>query len=423
MEKGIRSIFSVLLLFGILGIMCILPTELLAAEPKPGDTIDAKNVNQYQDYLPGFMVMFIKGVDFVRPVTIKMRDTEIYYPPKGYMEWTEKNSGKLTIDTDGNIEGDYHAGLPFPDPKEPNLAQKIMWNFYYRWRSDQWTFMMPGWVAYSQRRGGPITSGGGLQFYMYFTNRTSLPPIPERDNPNGLFFAFVQHIIDGVNRNMDFLVWRYKDPTKSDDMWTYVPTLRRTLRMISSERSNPVRGSAATYDDYYGFDGKIHEFTYKNLGKKPIITLMHQNTTAVSRPELFNGWDHPVLFSDDDPYEVWDHYLIEIDPKNPRYPESKRLLWVTDHIYFASYAETYDKAGEFWKGLYQSHSPTATCMDEYGPWMQCQGYTDFKTGYWTGVIRRGKVQPNCDFDPTILEPGILGMELPVPRKDGVRLNY
>lgn len=423
MKKTKGGILPILLVFGVLGMMLSLPGYSFAVEPKPGDVIDAKNVDQYKEYLPNFMVMFIKGVDFVRPVVIKMREAEEYWPPKGYMEWTEKNRGKLKIDAEGNIQGDYRAGQPFPDPKEPNLAQKVMWNFYYRWRSDQWSYLMPGWVAYSQRKGGKITSSGGLQFYMYFTNRTSLPPVPERDNPNGLFFAFIQHITTGFNRDMDFLIWRYSDPKKSDEMWTYVPTLRRTLRMVSSERSNPVRGSAATYDDYYGFDGKIHEFTYKILAQKPIITLMHQKTTALSRPELFNGWDHPVLFSDDDPYEVWDHYIIEITAKNPRYPESKRLLWVTDKIFFASYAETYDKRGEFWKGLYQSHSPTATCMDEFGPWMQSQGYTDFKTEYWTGVIRRGKVQPNCEFDPTILEPGILGMQLPIPHEDGVKLTY
>ncbi len=423
MEKFNNARLPILLTLLFLVMSLMLPANLLAAEPKPGEVINAGNVDQYEEYFPSFMVKFIKGTDFAAPVVITMRETEYYSMPDGYMEWTEKNRGQLKIDSEGNIQGNYRAGQPFPDPKEPNLAQKLMWNFYYRWRSDQWTYMQPGWISYGQRKGGRITSTGGLQFYMYFTNRTSLPPLPERPNPHGLFFGFIQHIGTGISKDMDFLIWRYTDPKKSDEMWTYVPTLRRTIRMVSSERSNPVRGSAATYDDYYGFDGKIHEFTYKNLGQKRIVALMHQNTTALTRPELFNGWPHPILFGEDDPYEVWDHYLLEIKAKNPRYPESKRLLWVTDKIFMASYAETYDKRGEFWKGLYQSYSPTATCMDEWGPWMQSQGYSDFKTSYWTGVIRRGACQANCPFDPYVLEPGVLGSDLPIPTENGVKLTY
>ncbi len=394
-------------------ILCaVFSSSLFAVEPKPGDVINAGNVDQYAQYFPSFMVQFIKGVDFARPVEITVRGTEEYGLPAGYNEWTEKNRGKLSIDPEGNIAGEYQAGMPFPDPKEPQLAQKVMWNFYYRWRSDQWYFLPPGWIAYSQRKGGPLTNSSGTQFYMYFTNRTSLDPKPERPNPHGLFFGFIQHMLDGVSRDMDFLIWRYSDPTKSDEMWTYVPTLRRTLRLVSSERSNPVRGSAATYDDYYGFDGKIQEFTYKYLGSQNNMALMHQVTTALSRPELANGWDHPILFGKDDPYELWNHYLIEINPKNPRYPESKRLLWVSDKLYYASYAETYDKSGGFWKGLYQSYAPSKTCMDEIGPWMTSQGYSDFKTSYWTGVIRKQPASANCEFDAELLEPGVLGSQLP-----------
>jgi hypothetical protein len=411
MEKK-RCVLTVSVMTMSVLILCAaFSSTVFALEPKPGDVINAGNVDQYAEYFPSFMVKFIKGVDFLRPVVVKVKETEIYTNPKSYEEWTEKNRGKLQLDAENNIVGEYQAGAPFPDPKEPKLAEKVMWNFYYRWRSDQWSFHLPGWVAYSQRKGGPITYGSGVQHYIYFTNRTAVDPKPLRPNPHGLFFAFVQYILDGVSKEMDFLIWRYSDPKKADDMWTYVPTLRRTLRLVSSERANPVRGTAACYDDYYGFDGKIHEFNYKYLGQKKMLCLMHQQTVPAAGDKYFNGYDHPVL--DQDAFELWDHHLIEITAKDPRYPESKRLLWSTVGLYHATAAETYDKGGGFWKGLFQSYKPTETETGEVGPWMKSQGYTDFKTEYWTGVIgRTGIDYINGDkIDATLLEPGVLGSEI------------
>ena len=36
--------------------------------------------------------------------------------------------------------------------------------------------------------------------------------------------------------------YRYLDPVKDDDMWLYVPALRRTLRAEAGQRSTPVQG-------------------------------------------------------------------------------------------------------------------------------------------------------------------------------------
>ncbi|MFO7965450.1 MAG: DUF1329 domain-containing protein [Desulfobacterales bacterium] len=397
----------------VLSAMWMIPQHLQAVEPKPGDVIDATNIDDYKEYFPNYLQMFIKGTDFVRPTVVKVRETEAYGPPPNYMKYSEANRGKFSIDEAGNLVGDHQAGMPFPEPKEPNLAEKLMWNFYFRWRSDQFYYYRPGWVAYSQRKGGPITSGSGTQFYMYFTNRTSIDPKPTRPNPNGLFFGFVQHIPDGINKDMDFLIWRYLDPTRSDEMWSYIPTLRRTLRMVSAERSNPVRGSAATYDDYYGFDGKIHEFTYDLLREETILCLMHQVFEGSSKygGEYYEGYTHPIL--DEDPWELWDNYVIEIKAKDPRYPESKRVVWMADKVYYITNAEIFDKRGSFWKGTFCSYKPLyIRATDETGPWMSSQAYIDFKTCYWTGVVGRVDIEcGNCDFDIEYLDPGVLGTPL------------
>jgi hypothetical protein len=383
-----------------------------AGEPKPGDVINAGNIEQYKEYFPDCFTPLIKGTSGfkVRQVNIGVREAEPYFPPKSYMDMTEKNRGKLKIDPEGNIQGNLEAGMPFPDPKEPNLAQKIIWNFYYRWRSDQFYYNKPGFRVYSQRKGGKLTSNGMTQFYTYYTHRTSVGPKPRLPNSHDLFFSFIQHYFDPPNKDLNILVYRYEDPGKSDDMWAYIPTLRRALRMVSSERANPVSGLCATWDDYYGFDGKIQQFTYRLIHKKKCLALLHQEHFAKSPSDPY---DHMIF--DGDPWELWDHYMIEITPKSERYPESKRHLFLADNIFMATGAEVFDRNGELWRAQSNGYGRVKTCSGtETGPWMLVTSFIDFKTGFWNGVINNADAPPraDCPMDKDIQEVGFLGSALP-----------
>ena len=60
MMKKTEAKWSVLLAALIVGFIWMMPLAALAAEPKAGDIIDSSNVDQYTDYLPMFMVRYIK---------------------------------------------------------------------------------------------------------------------------------------------------------------------------------------------------------------------------------------------------------------------------------------------------------------------------------------------------------------------------
>jgi hypothetical protein len=300
--------------------------------------------------------------------------------------------------------GDWQVGLPFPDPKEPNLAEKIMWNYYARWRGDDFYYPSPGWTYVQKRKGGSITAGGGTNVYHYFMNRCSVEPKPVVKHPQNLFLAYTLNSLTGMNKGFEYLVWRYKDPAKSDDMWAYIPTLRRTLRMVSTERANPIQGTPATWDDWYCFDGKIPEFTYKFVAEKPMLELMHQITMAEGK--YYDGFPGPIV--DIDPWEIWDHYIVEIKSKNPRYPESKRIHYILKDVYFSHSAETFDKQGNFWKGVWSGYSKQCTKTGECGPFQSSASYNDFKTEYWGANLLRTKAVMNSGLKPDMFEPSFLG---------------
>jgi len=384
----------------------ILCTPLFAAEPKPGDVINASNIEQYKDYFPEFLARFIRdGAGFIDPLVINVREAEEYFPTKAFVCASQKNKDKFSIDNEGNIAGDWKSGTPFPDPTEPNMAEKLMWNNYYRWRGDDFHYQPSGWVQVKKRKGGSCSSNGMSNFYLYFQNRTAVEPIPDLPNQNKLFMVFTLNTISGPSKDLNFLVWRYADPAKADDMWAYVPTLRRSIRMMSSERSNPVQNMATTWDDFYCFDGKIHEFRYKYLGKFKNLVLTHHKTMA--NGEYFNGFPGPIACLD--PWELWNTYKIEITAKNSRYPESKRILSIIDNIYYSHCAEVYDKNGTFWRGLWAGYSYQKTEQGEYGPFMTASSCSDFKTEYWGSQHLRDEPVINSGLTQEMFSPGLFGI--------------
>ncbi len=50
-------------------------------------------------------------------------------------------------------------------------------------------------------------------------------------------------------KDTSFLTWDYDDPDKDDDQWLYLPALRKTKRIASSDKSDSFMGSDLNYSD------------------------------------------------------------------------------------------------------------------------------------------------------------------------------
>ncbi len=287
------------------------------------------------------------------------------------------------------------------------MAMKCMWNQFYKELPDDWTIPV-SYLSVSRRKGGRISISDQTYEQLMFAGRHCIDPIPELENPKQLYYANKLNFQTPPNKDMATLTWRYKDALKYDDMWTYVPTLRRTIRMVSSERANPIRGSAYTWDDIFGFDGKIPLFSYKLLGEQTVLNLQNQKLLA-EEMDRKNYPHHPILHHNEE-YETVPCYLIEITPKDTRYPSSKKVVWLGKGNFKVTYAEIYDKTGNFWKGYYNASQrrsfPTKHGIEPY-PITSGSGMTDFKTFYWTYTCTGGLVM-NGGPDPSYFSPGAMG---------------
>lgn len=67
-----------------------------------------------------------------------------------------------------------------------------------------------------------------------------------------------------------FLTYDYKD--KDDDMWLFMPALRKTRRIVSSEKAKSFMGSEFSYADIS--PPNLDDFVFKTLGEKEVEGLL-----------------------------------------------------------------------------------------------------------------------------------------------------
>jgi outer membrane lipoprotein-sorting protein len=113
------------------------------------------------------------------------------------------------------------------------------------------------------------------------------------------------------------LIYDYEN--KSDDMWIYMPALRKTRRIVSSEKGKNFMGSEFTNADMSKPD--MDDFTYKILSKEIIDDRSCWKIEAVCKDEA-----------------VEDEYGF-----------SKRISWVEEKNWLVHKIEFYDIDGELHK--------------------------------------------------------------------------
>jgi hypothetical protein len=139
------------------------------------------------------------------------------------------------------------------------------------------------------------------------------------------------------------LSFRYVDPSKQDDTWLYLPSLRRVRRLSSAQRSDALFGQDTDVDSYYGYAGHIAWMTWKYLGEREMLGAFHAQSYPVK-------WGQGASdFAFDDVWEKRKVHVIEGVSKLAQYAYSKRVLFIDDDTDAVTYSDIYDRAGQLWK--------------------------------------------------------------------------
>jgi hypothetical protein len=313
---------------------------------KEGDVVSEANLSQHADLVPPGIEWGVRqgwrlNVTEPKPIII----------PRAYREATEKHAPQVKLGKDGLTLDNYVAGRPFPhlDPADPDVALKIMWNYYYNFApTDDLAIDLfeadTGGVGKNQPMKVERHYIVGHYRKLNYNGRLYIEPKPLMPNPEDVRFKESIHpIVEPYDmKGIGGTFYRYNDPSKQDDSWIYLPQLRRVRRLSTAQRSDSLFGQDTDIDSYAGYNGHIAWMNYKFLGERAVLGALHARNVPAKWQET-EDW----LFDDQwEPRKVW---VIEATSKFNNYAYGKRVLYIDQEAYLIPHSDIYDKAGELWK--------------------------------------------------------------------------
>ncbi|MBT8338730.1 MAG: DUF1329 domain-containing protein [Desulfatitalea sp.] len=328
-------------------------SSAFAADIPKGTTIGPDNWEQYKPYLSLATITQIKrGMRF----NVGGDATGFLHSSSGYKKATEKYKGTCSVNADGALQG-WVAGRPFPeaiDPNDPQAGIKIAYNLERRYEGDDQTlakYRLTNVSANGQQR---VVEGHSKAWaWLFLKGRTDLAPTPEiLPNPDNIWKinTLTMDAPYDLKGTMRLLV-RYEDPTKDDDIWMYIPTMRRVRRMSGAQRQNNFAGTVATYDDIRGFQGRPLEYTWQLVDEQKILCAALDAKTPFPRNE--NG-----MWTND--RTIRDCWVVDATPVSSTHVYKKRRFWVDKEIYVPWHEIVYDAQDRAWKVFENYNAPVYT---------------------------------------------------------------
>lgn len=336
--------------------------------------IGRDNVERYQALLPASVYERVKSGDYVLSVVpVDGARFRANYTDR-FWQASRDNQGRFGIDpaTGGLTDVATGAiptrffGLPFPaiERTDPHAAAKIVHNYRVRrmqMDGDRHEFELND-VTQS---GEVLRTVKILLSQRYYIGTTAPPPraLPDNTESRQLGAALAPKDLEGIG----ILTWRFNDWTTWDQMWAFLPTIRRVRRVRSSTRGDRIPGFEVQGDDADCYDNKTTYFDWKLSGEADVIgpigtespypytlrdeaptrrvmEVPYNNAVYETRGATGAGW-----FTLKNAYIRRPVWIIEGTPKDPYYEAGRIVLYIDRDLYHGYYKLTFNRAGELYR--------------------------------------------------------------------------
>jgi hypothetical protein len=325
----------------------------------PGTRITMNNWQHFRQFMPDGMVALFQGAYWWKmppDVAMEVGPTVIHPLPQGYLAATEEYGPhtKLIALPDGGLTIiGYQGGIPFPAPAEPHKGWQILANFWFRY--------IPHLVVNTGDNLGfsctldsfsNVSCIKGLWVYRQLSYNTD-PGVPATiGGGEGKFYTTWFMIEEPEQQKYTAtLTIGYSDLTKQEDIYTFLPALRRAQPLSTAGRCAS-SGSDTTPDDgRFAFDANIPDFNADLLGERRILALMDVGTAGANFPADYDmplGWPKPSWGK----WEVRDVYVLDVrklPSKTAGYCYGKRIMYIDRQFYGALWQDLYDSKLKLWK--------------------------------------------------------------------------
>ncbi|MBF6570669.1 MAG: DUF1329 domain-containing protein [Candidatus Binataceae bacterium] len=322
---------------------------------KPGTVIDMHNWQQYKAYMPIGLQMLFAGQEAWKlepDYRMTIGPTHHYKWPT-YDQNTEKYSHLVKIDNlpnGGHTISGYVAGLPFPSPSEPLKAWKMLVNVWYR--PLPWEECAPAGHVYRRDRFGNENLTVVTQSYRRFSHISDpIEPVTDPAAQGIDYSEFLQVQQPEQARYTAQLTLYYVDMTKSEDVFVFIPALRRTLRLSSAARCSPVVGSDFSQDDVHtGWNGGFVRWDAKFLRTGWVPSLVQVDPKIYGLRSTFDGalMPKPVVGE----WEMRPVNVISVKriaSQRAGYCYGDRVMYVDAESWANLWSDLYDMNMKYWK--------------------------------------------------------------------------
>jgi Protein of unknown function (DUF1329) len=321
------------------------------AELKPGDTIGPENWEKAKGMVGENLLNRIK-----QGYTLRIKPGRSIGVPKEFNVATTRYSGQVKLESNGELLN-YVAGLPFPNVHldDPQIGLKMAWNFYWRWVGDDYkTGGGTGGgkiIRYAIEKDGSERRAEVLHHTIKTRGRVTLDSKPWLDGYEHI--DWMQLRADEYPRDTagtTTLEIRYADAKREDDLYIYVPSIRRVRRAPPIQRCATIAPSEFNFDDINSFGGKITDFNYRFLGRSRMLGNFAQEQVPFYRKI---GDYLPLKES----WEIVETYGLEITPKDANYCYPRKVIYFDTQSFETFWTMIWDVKGNYWKEQFALRSP------------------------------------------------------------------
>jgi len=316
-----------------------------------GTVITMENWQNYRQFMPDGMAAFFEGKYFWKmPTDVQMPvgPTIIHPLPVSYMNATEKYSAqvKITELPDGGLTlTGYSGGIPFPHPDEPHKGWKILADLWYRY-TPHLTVNTKGVVCFVDS-GNRTSCKAGMKIYRQLSFNTD-PGVPSSyPTAEDKYFSQFEMVEEPEQeRYTAVLAISHTDLTRPEEVYVFIPSLRRYQPLSPSARCSNDLGTDETPDDRrYGFDSNLTQLSVEFIGEKKILALLNFTMPTGRFPANYDmplGWPLPSWGK----WQLRDVYQVAVSKLPSRssgYCFAKRVMYVDAATSAPLWEDLYDK--------------------------------------------------------------------------------
>jgi hypothetical protein len=343
----------------------------------PNSRISSNNWEQYKNFLPiGLQALFSRSYQWRVPKgadgEIVVGPTVAVSAPYKFRRDTEQydRTAKLTHGSGDQIGiSGYIAGLPFAHIRsgDTELVYKLMYNSYFHYHPAILYYRQRG-LLFDTYLNRTDTMASAVEFKLNHVSDEGYPS-SEPLAPGDFFFTsnFTVQAPEQSKYSVNLQIY-YDNPDKLQDVYTYIPSLRRSIRRSSAARCSPILGTDLVQDDLYPRPVLLSQFSYRVLAHKKVLFQVHANQQYLFDESSYNlngapGWPKPVL----GPWELRSVWVVEerTRPSYGDYCYGSRVSYLDDEQFLYLGAETYNRSLQLWK-VYNTGFAPGSIDDGHG---------------------------------------------------------